>query len=230
MAARTAPYRTPAARRPTVAIDVRSQSRWLTSIPFVVVATLMTLLMRRVDLTYERAGGAGTCELHDRRIAWTSRVRFDLVDVLGATVETGDEPNRVVLVTWQGNMSLSNTSDLFNAVEKKAMVEAVRAFLGDPSRPQLATGYGSRFMLAKGALLILRAAEERLQVTLGLRLTNEEVQRLDAIVSRVPIGRRHAIARAAFRLGLGLLEKNPTRLIAKVPKHRRIGSKPASST
>jgi hypothetical protein len=63
--------------------------------------------------------------------------------------------------------------------------------------------------------------EERLMVTLGLRLTAEEAARLDAIVERIPIASRHSIARAALRIGLEALEDDPTRIVAPARKPRR---------
>jgi hypothetical protein len=61
------------------------------------------------------------------------------------------------------------------------------------------------------------ADDVRLEVTLGLRLTAEEGTRLDALVARVPIASKHSIARAAFRLGLDILEENPARLVVAAP-------------
>jgi hypothetical protein len=50
--------------------------------------------------------------------------------------------------------------------------------------------------------------------TIGLRLTRDEIERLDALVRRLPIASRHSIARACFRAGLDILEADPARVIA----------------
>lgn len=46
-----------------------------------------------------------------------------------------------------------------------------------------------------------------------VRLSEGDMQRLEALVARVPIGSRTGIARAAFRLGLATLEADPTKLV-----------------
>jgi hypothetical protein len=63
--------------------------------------------------------------------------------------------------------------------------------------------------------------EERLMVTLGLRLTADEAARLDALVERIPIASRHSIARAALRIGLDALEADPARVVMPAAKPRR---------
>jgi hypothetical protein len=55
---------------------------------------------------------------------------------------------------------------------------------------------------------------ERLARTVGVRLTADDVARLDALLARVPISSRNSIARAALLLGLAELEADPTRLIS----------------
>jgi hypothetical protein len=61
------------------------------------------------------------------------------------------------------------------------------------------------------------------RVVVGVRLTPEDAERLDAIHARIPVASRHAIAREAMRIGLDALEKNPGRLVdrERVPVRRR---------
>jgi hypothetical protein len=58
----------------------------------------------------------------------------------------------------------------------------------------------------------------------AIRLTEADVQRLEALVQRIPVVSRNGIARAAIRLGLDLLEEDPTRIVQQ-PVARR-GRKP----
>jgi hypothetical protein len=65
----------------------------------------------------------------------------------------------------------------------------------------------------------VKSDEERLGSTLGVRLTADENARLEALVARVPIVTKHAIARVALRIGLEALEADPARyLIGPAPK------------
>ena len=64
--------------------------------------------------------------------------------------------------------------------------------------------------------------EETLSRQIAIRLDESDISRLDALAERIPIASRNAIARAALRMGLELLEKNPTRVLAdKKPRARK---------
>ena len=64
------------------------------------------------------------------------------------------------------------------------------------------------------------ANDEPLDVALGLRVSTTDNQRLDALAKRLPIVSKNSIARVALRMGLALLEEDPTRILA-VPTPRR---------
>ncbi|MBI4932496.1 MAG: hypothetical protein HY828_01380 [Actinobacteria bacterium] len=53
-----------------------------------------------------------------------------------------------------------------------------------------------------------------MSVPLGLRVSPEDVERLDALVSRIRGSSRHGLARAAMHVGLDLLELDPRRIFA----------------
>jgi hypothetical protein len=64
---------------------------------------------------------------------------------------------------------------------------------------------------------------DTLDQQVAIRLSKDDLGRLDAMKDRLPIASRNAIARAALRLGLDLLEEDPTRLLkppAKAEKRR----------
>jgi hypothetical protein len=48
---------------------------------------------------------------------------------------------------------------------------------------------------------------------LGIRIDADDVARLDALTERMLLGSRHALARAALRLGLDAIERDPTVLV-----------------
>jgi hypothetical protein len=56
---------------------------------------------------------------------------------------------------------------------------------------------------------------------LGLRLDAEDVARLDALTERMLVGSRHALARAALRLGLDAIEADPAVLLGGGVKGRK---------
>lgn len=60
--------------------------------------------------------------------------------------------------------------------------------------------------------------EDILTQQLGIRVSDEDIRRLDELADRLTIVKRHAIARAALRLGLEILEADPTKLLG--PKRR----------
>jgi hypothetical protein len=62
--------------------------------------------------------------------------------------------------------------------------------------------------------------DARLTKALFLRVSEEDVDRLDALAQRIPVATKNALARTAMRLGLELLEKDPARVIAE-PLPRR---------
>jgi len=54
---------------------------------------------------------------------------------------------------------------------------------------------------------------------LYIRLTSEDIARLEALAEKYPIITRSALARAAMRLGLDAIEENPAVLLEQpVPK------------
>jgi hypothetical protein len=48
---------------------------------------------------------------------------------------------------------------------------------------------------------------------LGIRCDAEDISRLDKIVDGMLLGSRHAVARAALRIGLSAIEANPAVLV-----------------
>ncbi|CAN5341398.1 hypothetical protein BH09MYX1_BH09MYX1_62200 [soil metagenome] len=64
--------------------------------------------------------------------------------------------------------------------------------------------------------------DELLTNQVTIRLSDEDVARLDAMTARIPVASRKGIARAALRVGLDALEKNPARLVeSPLPKRGR---------
>lgn len=67
---------------------------------------------------------------------------------------------------------------------------------------------------------------ETLSENLGLRVAARDIERLDLLAEKFPVVSRHAIARVAMRIGLEMIEKDPSRLLtasanAKSRKRRR---------
>jgi predicted DNA-binding protein len=60
--------------------------------------------------------------------------------------------------------------------------------------------------------------DERLSQQLAIRVTDEDVRRLDALKQRIAIASRNAIARSAMRLGIEMLEADPARAIREQPQ------------
>ena len=58
------------------------------------------------------------------------------------------------------------------------------------------------------------AEEDKLTINLGLRVTAEDLERIDALADKVPVASRHSVARHAMRMGLALLEEDPQRFLA----------------
>lgn len=62
---------------------------------------------------------------------------------------------------------------------------------------------------------------ERLDVPVNIRVTVEDAKRLDDLLKRIPISTRHGLARAALRLGLGILEADPAEILGAGSKRSR---------
>jgi predicted DNA-binding protein len=64
------------------------------------------------------------------------------------------------------------------------------------------------------------ASDDRLSRQVAIRLSEEDLDRLEALAERIPIATRNAIARAALRIGLDALEKDPAQLLSE--KKRKV--------
>ena len=64
------------------------------------------------------------------------------------------------------------------------------------------------------------AKDSKLTEALYVRVAPEDIERLDALAARITIASRNAIARAAMRIGLDELEKDPARLLSAPPPKR----------
>ena len=78
---------------------------------------------------------------------------------------------------------------------------------------------GARACRAEGS--ISPADEERLARQVAIRLSEEDIARLDALHARMLIASRNAIARAAMRIGLDALEAEPSRIFVDSPPPKR---------
>jgi len=65
------------------------------------------------------------------------------------------------------------------------------------------------------------AEKEGLSEMLGVRVSADDLARLDALAERLPIGTRHAIARFALRIGLDAIERDPGVLLGGAVKGRK---------
>lgn len=65
-----------------------------------------------------------------------------------------------------------------------------------------------------------KTQEGTLSKALFLRVGPEDIDRLDALSARLPVVSKNAIARTAMRLGMAILEEDPTRVL-DVPSPRR---------
>jgi predicted transcriptional regulator len=70
-------------------------------------------------------------------------------------------------------------------------------------------------------------ADDTLPHQIAIRLSDDDLSRLDSLTARIPIASRNAVARAALRLGLDALEANPARIVEAPPPRR--GRKPTRS-
>jgi hypothetical protein len=64
-------------------------------------------------------------------------------------------------------------------------------------------------------------AKEGLSEMLGVRVSADDLARLEALAERLPIGTRHAIARFALRIGLDAVERDPSVLLGTPVKARK---------
>jgi hypothetical protein len=67
--------------------------------------------------------------------------------------------------------------------------------------------------------------KEGLSEMLGVRVSADDLARLDALAERLPIGTRHAIARFALRIGLDAIERDPAILLGGTLKGRKAPSR-----
>jgi predicted DNA-binding protein len=65
------------------------------------------------------------------------------------------------------------------------------------------------------------ASDDRLSRQVAIRLSEEDMERLEGLVERIPIATRNAIARAALRIGLDALEKDPNQLLGEKKRKAR---------
>jgi hypothetical protein len=63
--------------------------------------------------------------------------------------------------------------------------------------------------------------KEGLSEMLGVRVSADDLARLDALAARLPIGTRHGIARFAFRIGLDAIERDPGILLGAAVRGRK---------
>lgn len=72
-----------------------------------------------------------------------------------------------------------------------------------------ADAYSPRAMAAK------KTAREAKKFTemIAIRVAQEDADLLDDLAARLPVASRHAIAREALRIGLAVLDEDPTQLV-----------------
>lgn len=63
--------------------------------------------------------------------------------------------------------------------------------------------------------------KDGLSAMLGVRVSADDLARLDGLAERLPIGTRHAIARFALRIGLDAIERDPQVLLGSAVKGRK---------
>lgn len=56
--------------------------------------------------------------------------------------------------------------------------------------------------------------DDKLEKQIAIRLSDEDVERLEALTKRIPIASRNAIARAALRIGMAAIEDDPAQLLS----------------
>jgi hypothetical protein len=62
--------------------------------------------------------------------------------------------------------------------------------------------------------------DDTLPMQIAIRLSKDDIARLDALAARIPIASRNAIARGAMRIGLAVLESDPARILEAPPTKR----------
>jgi hypothetical protein len=62
--------------------------------------------------------------------------------------------------------------------------------------------------------------ESGLTEMLGVRVSPDDLARLDALAERLPVATRHSIARAALRYGLDAIERDPLILLGAAPSKK----------
>lgn len=63
-------------------------------------------------------------------------------------------------------------------------------------------------------------SEEKLTEALYVRVAPGDIERLDALSERIAVVSKNAIARAAMRLGLSILENDPSKILGTVLRKR----------
>lgn len=58
-----------------------------------------------------------------------------------------------------------------------------------------------------------KAAKTTFRAMVAIRVLQEDADRLDVLAERLPFVSRHALARAALKIGLAALEADPTRIV-----------------
>src|SRR5438105_1929123 len=88
--------------------------------------------------------------------------------------------------------------------------------LGDTRRKQLCANdrIGVQ-MTASGFFGGTVVLKETLATQVTIRMTDADMARLTALVERLPVASRNAIAREALRIGMAALEEDPERLVKK---------------
>jgi hypothetical protein len=64
-------------------------------------------------------------------------------------------------------------------------------------------------------------AKDGLSEMLGVRVSTDDLTRIDALAQRIEVGTRHSIARAALRIGLDAIERDPAILLRGAVKARK---------
>ena len=62
------------------------------------------------------------------------------------------------------------------------------------------------------------ATDDNLSRQIAIRLSDDDMTRLDALAESIPIASRNAIARAALRIGMAALEADPSQLFSSPKK------------
>jgi hypothetical protein len=73
-----------------------------------------------------------------------------------------------------------------------------------------------------------KAAKTTFRAMVAIRVLEQDAARLDALAERLPFVSRHALARAALKIGLAALEADPRRIVEEemVSARKRPSAKP----